>query len=60
MGAAYFHNRINGDFFGEIKPRVWGGVIFGVNLTLSDPHHTIDFIDRNRCIHFLEENPKFP
>jgi hypothetical protein len=60
VGAAYFHNRIDGDIFGKIKPRVWGRVYFGVICTPSDLHQTIDFIGRSRCIHFLEENPKFP
>jgi hypothetical protein len=53
VGAAYFHNHIDGDIFGEIKPRVWGRVILGVKITLSDLHQTIDFIGQNHCIHFL-------
>ena len=53
MGAAYFHESGCGDFFDEIKPRIREWVILGVNITLYDLHQTIDFIDRNRCIHFL-------
>jgi hypothetical protein len=53
VGAAYFHDAVCGDFFAEIKPRVWERVIFGVKITLFDLHQTIDFIGLNRCIHFL-------
>lgn len=53
MGAAYFHDAVDGDFLAEIKPRIPEWVILGVKTTLSDLHQTIDFIGQSRCIHFL-------
>ncbi|MEY3584420.1 MAG: hypothetical protein RJA48_1503 [Verrucomicrobiota bacterium] len=44
MGAAYFHNHIDGDIFAEIKPRIRERVILGVKITLSYLHQTIRVI----------------
>ncbi len=41
MGASYFHDAVDGDFFAEIKPRFRERVISGIKITLSYLHQTL-------------------